>query len=102
MKCRKCQCENPAGLKFCGECGAKLELVCPSCSAPNPSHFKFCGECGHSLTSPEHGRTAKDLSFDEKLARIQEYLPLRKAESMFQQMGMDYWLGKAQEALARL
>jgi tetratricopeptide (TPR) repeat protein len=27
---------------------------------------------------------------------------LRKAESMFRQMGMDYWLGKAQKALARL
>jgi hypothetical protein len=24
------------------------------------------------------------------------------AETMFQEMGMDYWLGKAQEALARL
>jgi tetratricopeptide (TPR) repeat protein len=27
---------------------------------------------------------------------------LKKAEGMFQDMGMDYWLGKAQEALARL
>ena len=27
---------------------------------------------------------------------------LKKAETMFQEMGMDYWLGKAQEALARL
>ncbi len=24
MKCRKCQFENPAGMKFCGECGANL------------------------------------------------------------------------------
>jgi class 3 adenylate cyclase/tetratricopeptide (TPR) repeat protein len=27
---------------------------------------------------------------------------LKKAEGMFREMGMDYWLGKAQEALARL
>jgi tetratricopeptide (TPR) repeat protein len=27
---------------------------------------------------------------------------LKKAEGMFQEMGMDYWLAKAQEALARL
>jgi len=27
---------------------------------------------------------------------------LKKAEAMFQHMGMDYWLAKAQEALARL
>jgi tetratricopeptide (TPR) repeat protein len=28
--------------------------------------------------------------------------PLKKAEAMFREMGMDYWLGKAQTALARL
>ena len=27
---------------------------------------------------------------------------LKKAETMFREMGMDYWLAKAQEALARL
>ncbi len=27
---------------------------------------------------------------------------LKKAETMFREMGMDYWLGKAQEVLARL
>jgi hypothetical protein len=27
---------------------------------------------------------------------------LKKAESMFQEMGMDYWLGKTQEVLERL
>jgi hypothetical protein len=27
---------------------------------------------------------------------------LKKAETMFREMGMDYWLGKAQDALAKL
>jgi hypothetical protein len=27
---------------------------------------------------------------------------LKDAEGMFQEMGMDYWLGKSQEALKRL
>jgi len=27
---------------------------------------------------------------------------LKKAETMFREMGMDYWLGQAQEALTRL
>jgi len=47
MKCRKCQFEKPAGMKFFGECGTELTLVCPSCSAANPPQFKFCGESGH-------------------------------------------------------
>ena len=27
---------------------------------------------------------------------------LKKAEAMFEKMGMDYWLGKTREALAKL
>ncbi len=74
MKCPKCQFENPEGIKFCGECGAKLEKLCPSCSSSNPPNFKFCGECGHKLDVPVE-TSPKDLSFDEKLAKIQKYLP---------------------------
>jgi ribosomal protein L40E len=74
MKCPKCQFENPASVKFCGECGTKLEKSCPSCNAPNPPTFKFCGECGHKLEVPAE-TFPKDLSFDEKLTKIQKYLP---------------------------
>ena len=35
---------------------------------------KFCGECGHDLTLPSKP-IPKELSFDEKLAKIQRYLP---------------------------
>jgi len=49
MYCPNCQFENPAGINYCGECGAKLENRCPSCNSTNPLSFKFCGECGHSL-----------------------------------------------------
>jgi tetratricopeptide (TPR) repeat protein len=35
-----------------------------------------------------------------RTAEATEYL--RKVESMFQEMGMDYWLGKARDALAKL
>ena len=52
MKCLKCQFENPDGMKFCGECGGKLESICPDCNFPNPPQFKFCGECGHDLAKP--------------------------------------------------
>jgi class 3 adenylate cyclase/tetratricopeptide (TPR) repeat protein len=52
MKCPKCQFENPEGKKFCGECGAKLEVLCPRCRSHNPPQFKFCGDCGHKLEEP--------------------------------------------------
>ena len=74
MECPKCQFENPEGIKFCGGCGVKLEKTCPQCNSSNPPRFKFCGECGHNLTIPSEP-TPKDLSFDEKIDKIQRYLP---------------------------
>ena len=50
MKCARCDHENPAGVKFCGECGARLESACPACRASNPPTNKFCHECGAPLT----------------------------------------------------
>src|SRR3954453_23588135 len=49
MLCSQCQAENPAGMKFCGQCGSKLAAVCPQCATENPPGFKFCGECGAAL-----------------------------------------------------
>ncbi len=49
MRCPQCEFENPEGMKFCGECGAKLEGACPKCNFLNPPNFKFCGECGYDL-----------------------------------------------------
>jgi len=49
MRCAHCQHENPSGMKFCGECGARLDASCPACRASNPPGNKFCGECGAAL-----------------------------------------------------
>ena len=84
MKCPNCHFENPDTQKFCGECGSKLEKVCPNCGSPNPSEYKFCGECGQNLTlSPEPAY--KELSFDEKIEKIQRYLPKGLTEKILAQ-----------------
>src|SRR5437867_2665832 len=49
MRCPQCAHENPQGVKFCGECGARLQALCPACKAVNPPTNKFCGECGQPL-----------------------------------------------------
>ena len=84
MQCPKCQFENPEGIKFCGECGVKLERLCPSCYSSSPPSFKFCGECGHKLDVPVE-TPPKDLSFDEKLTKIQKYLPKGLTEKILSQ-----------------
>jgi hypothetical protein len=52
MRCTKCGSENPAGKKFCGDCGAPLANLCPKCGADNPAGKRFCGECGIALGAP--------------------------------------------------
>ena len=85
MKCPSCQFENPEGKKFCGECGIELERICPSCNLPNPPQFKFCGECGYKLSLPSEAPPPKDLSLDEKITKIQRYLPKGLTEKILSQ-----------------
>jgi len=84
MQCPKCQFENPATQKFCGECGSKLEKICPNCSSTNPSQYKFCGKCGQDITLPSKP-AQKEISFDKKLDKIQRYLPKGLAEKILAQ-----------------
>ena len=35
----------------------------------------FCGECGHELASPATHPSLQELSFEEKIDKIQRYLP---------------------------
>jgi len=54
--CTNCGNVNPAGTKFCGGCGTKLEIpevpaepvkrFCTGCGAELKDSLKFCGECG--------------------------------------------------------
>jgi class 3 adenylate cyclase/tetratricopeptide (TPR) repeat protein len=84
MKCPKCQFENSEEMQFCGKCGAKLERICPKCNFPNPPQFIFCGKCGYNLSLP-FKPSPKELSFDEKLDKIQRYLPKGLAEKILSQ-----------------
>ena len=84
MKCPKCQFENVDGAKFCNECGSKLEIACPECNKTNPPGSKFCNECGHNFTAPQEP-AVKELSFDEKIDKIQRYLPEGLTEKILSQ-----------------
>ncbi|HEA67070.1 MAG TPA: adenylate/guanylate cyclase domain-containing protein [Desulfobacterales bacterium] len=84
MKCPKCQFENREGAKFCLKCGEELKFKCPKCSKHLPNEAMFCDECGHKLTLPSEPPT-KDLSFDEKIEKIQRYLPKGLTEKILSQ-----------------
>jgi class 3 adenylate cyclase/tetratricopeptide (TPR) repeat protein len=84
MECRKCQLENREGAKFCKKCGNKLELLCPSCGSPYQQDSLFCDECGHTLSIPSEP-APKVLSPEDKIEKIQKYLPKGIAEKILAQ-----------------
>ena len=86
MKCPKCTVENPDTKKFCYECGTKLSNICPHCGSEFLPKEKFCGDCGHQLSVPSKP-VPKELSFDEKLAKIQKYFPGGLTEKILSQRG---------------
>ena len=55
VACAKCGTQNPAGAKFCSNCGATQQapepasVECPSCHAQLQAGSKFCASCGTSL-----------------------------------------------------
>ncbi|MCP4752302.1 MAG: zinc-ribbon domain-containing protein [Proteobacteria bacterium] len=73
MKCSKCQNENREGVKFCEECGEKMDLQCPSCGTVVPAGKKFCGECSTKLA--ESKAKIETASLEDKIDKIQRYLP---------------------------
>ena len=70
MTCGACGTENPAGRKFCRECGAPLALACPACGTPNPPDDKFCGECGAPLTASAPAAAAAGPSAERRLVSV--------------------------------
>jgi hypothetical protein len=84
MKCSPCGADNPAGLKFCGQCGAALGTACPSCGAGNPPGHRFCGQCGAPLYAPSSAEPAppKPNIAKPQTPRSVSTLPAEKGATM--------------------
>jgi class 3 adenylate cyclase/tetratricopeptide (TPR) repeat protein len=74
MRCSQCQFENREGVRFCEECGARLEQACPAWGNSVPPGRKFCGICGQALISPPYQAT--------KFASPESYIPKHLAEKI--------------------
>jgi len=79
MKCPKCGFDNPDNMKFCGQCGNKLELICPKCGSVNPPGFRFCGECGAKL-SGDLVAEIKVPKLEDMHTQLQSLIPNALAE----------------------
>lgn len=50
LACSSCGEENPAGSKFCLECGTSLGKTCGSCGESLPPKARFCIACGEKVS----------------------------------------------------
>jgi len=73
MTCPGCGRANPEGVRFCGGCGARLEIVCAGCQSPNPPGNRFCHQCGGALQTEVAA---------ERFASPQAYTPKHLAEKI--------------------
>ncbi len=84
MPCPKCRFDNREGVKFCEECGAKMEQACPGCGIKVPPGSKFCGECGLSL-SASAPVPKTPVAPPDPIATLRRYLPTGMAEKILAQ-----------------
>ena len=87
MKCSRCDFECAVGMKFCGQCGAKLAAFCPHCGIENPPGFKFCGDCGSLLGAPKAEAPAPSPAYDvepPETPPVSSYTPPHLATQVFQ------------------
>ncbi|MBM3853241.1 MAG: adenylate/guanylate cyclase domain-containing protein, partial [Verrucomicrobia bacterium] len=49
MTCAQCNSENPAGARFCCQCGTPLRCACAGCGTESLPGARFCHGCGAPL-----------------------------------------------------
>ena len=84
MQCPKCQIENPKERNSAATAEQSWHWSAQTAKRKPPLGNKFCGDCGHDLTQPSPA-IPKELSFDEKIAKIQKYLPSGITEKILSQ-----------------
>ena len=64
VPCPNCGKPNAAGVKFCADCGGKMEVAkvpCVNCGAELREGAKFCSECGTSQAKPKCGNCGTEM-----------------------------------------
>ena len=65
VACPSCSKPNAAGVKFCSECGGRMEVIhvpCVKCGVQLKEGAKFCSECGSSQEKQKCGGCQAELA----------------------------------------
>jgi class 3 adenylate cyclase/tetratricopeptide (TPR) repeat protein len=91
MTCPNCRTDNPAGAKFCFNCGTAMPIACAHCGTPLAPNAKFCFNCGQPVAAASPTGASPGLAPGaapvappspspvaepgSSLARLQQYIP---------------------------
>ena len=84
MTCPHCGSDNPAGKKFCGDCGAALGRRCSRCGADFPAGKKFCGDCGAEMQVSGSGSQVSGPNTQHPTPDPHSYTPKHLADKILQ------------------
>ena len=95
MICSVCSQPNEDHAKFCKQCGQPLDVCCPACQGLSRIGARFCGQCGQSLSQPatvasstiSSAPSVHAPSLDDRLDRLQSYLPQYLADQILANRG---------------
>lgn len=68
--CPQCETSNPAGRKFCANCGQPLWEHCIECGAVASAGEKYCGACGVDLAQAVQQRVRRCQSVLQETAQL--------------------------------
>ena len=104
MKCSRCQHDNPAGTKFCGQCAAPLrgavasKFAVPDSYTPYREALALAGELGmRPLVAHCHFGLGKFIGRIGKREQARQHLST--ATTMYRDMDMRFWLEQAEREL---
>jgi hypothetical protein len=85
VSCSFCNHQNPAGAKYCNECGSPLDLVPCECGAVNSLTDAHCHACGAAVSDPRAAAPgippqAPPEDFDEQLRALERQFEAPPAE----------------------
>lgn len=90
-KCPNCSFQNPDGLNICLNCASTISYYCPQCNALIPPENRFCGQCGAPLEIPDissidHVPPAqpKTLNQEQLLRDLHKKMPAAMVEKFIQ------------------
>src|SRR5690242_17589379 len=80
MRCPRCHTEDPRDdAAFCGECGARLELLCVGCGSSNRLQARFCRACGQPLMpTGDRAHAARETRSTPQARNAAEPVPTSK------------------------